>query len=238
MKLRNILLILCFTLPANVIFCQETSSINTDRPDQSDGVFTLGRNKLQLETGILYGKVDESDYVLHDIMLRYGLFNGTELRVEVDYGNYFGLKGVMPATFSIKQRIISGHGIIPAITAIGYVTVPFLSTENFRPDKVPVALTMAFENPITEQFTLSYNLGIFTDGGNDELNWIITANLGYSPLDQVSFFAEYYTTIVPGFKSVGNMDFGVAWLVKQNLNLISLQALVYPIFSMRSGSAQ
>lgn len=214
---RTILFFLLL-FPATQAFAQDSEPISTDRPDQSDGVYTLPKNAFQLETGLLYGK-ESDDYFFHNTMLRYGLFNKTEVRLEIDYGRQFGITGLLPTSISIKQALIEQNGLLPAISAIGSVALPFLSSSEFRPDKVPLGLTLAFENELSDHFSLAYNLGGFGDGYSDELNWLVTANLGYSPIEKVSFFLEYFATYADGIPPDHNADMGVLWLLKNNLQL-------------------
>lgn len=207
-----------FLLLSGSIFCQNTLPINTDRPDQSDGVFTLSPGTFQLETGLTYGK-SVDDYLLHNTMFRLGLLSSTEIRVAIDYGKQSGDTGLMPIGISIKQGLIENRGALPAMTIIGSINLPFLASNVFEPNKIPVGLTLAFENGLSDTFSLSYNLGVFTDGASDEPNWLATANLGYAPLEKIAFFLEYFATYTKIAPPDHNVDAGVAWLLKNNLQL-------------------
>jgi len=213
-------LLFCFLLLllTDSAFCQESIPINTDRPDQSDGVYTLPQHDLQLETGLIYGNAS-GGYFLHNTMLRYGLLTKTELRLAIDYGLRQNAGAILPVSLSVKQAMLGQKGIIPAITAVGSIGLPFSATSNARPGKVPATLVLAFENEISDQLSFSYNLGSFSDGGNSHLNWLVTANIGYSPLEKYSFFAEYFSSFVPGLRSEHNVDVGLSWLLKNNLQL-------------------
>lgn len=209
---------LLLLLLADSAFCQQSSPINTDRPDQSNGVYTLPKHDFQLETGLTYGNTS-GDYFLHNTMIRYGLMTKTELRLEVDYGLQQHTGGILPASLSVKQAIREQAGVLPAITAVGSIGLPFSATSNFRPDKVPVALALAFENELSDQFSFSYNFGPFLDGENSRLNWLVTANMGYSPMEKWSLFAEYFSNFTRGLGPEHNIDIGLLWLLKNNLQL-------------------
>ncbi len=198
--------------------CQTTEPINTDRPDQSDGTYTLPRNAYQLETGLTYGK-EGNHYLLHDIMLRYGLTSKTELRLLVDYGRVNSKTGIMPVGISFKRQIISAHSWIPDISAIGYVRLPMLGTNNFKPDKIPATLLLAFQNDISEKLSIGYNLGSSLDGESTRKNWILTASMGYSSSRIFSFFIEYFSQFTDSARPEHNIDIGAMWLLEDDLQL-------------------
>ena len=80
----------------------QVESINTDRPDQSDGIYTIPKNTFQLENGITITK----QTVINNLMLRYGLTPSTEIRLLLNAGKEFKNKGLLPISLSFKQRII------------------------------------------------------------------------------------------------------------------------------------
>ncbi len=211
------LLFLWLLLPAAASYGQ--GPINTDRPDQSTGVYTLAKNAFQLETGLLYGGVSASDYLLHNTMLRYGLFKKTEVRVSLDYGRQFGATGILPVNLSVKQALVAQNGVLPAITAIADLSLPFLASDPFRPANLPAGLTLAFENELSDHFSLTYNVGAFADGERDRPNWLVTTNIGYAPVAQVALFLEYFATYAGGVPPDHNADAGILWLLKDNLQL-------------------
>ena len=92
-KLRHSILFLCLFIPLLVI-SQYTDVINSNRPGLSVSAYAVGKNVLQLETGLFYEQQDHS--VLNtlsnifgtDISLRYGLlFERLELNWESTFQN-------------------------------------------------------------------------------------------------------------------------------------------------------
>ena len=81
-KLKNnlFLLFLCLCCTSLAI-AQNDENINTDRPDQSEGVYTLPKGQFQIENGYVFSKEDSSA----NLMLRYGLITNTEIRLEGDF---------------------------------------------------------------------------------------------------------------------------------------------------------
>lgn len=82
--MRNIplqnLLLLIFSLTGSIANAQYTETINSNRPGNSQGAFSVGTNVLQFEAGGYYGNDDhilrasESSILGADYAIRYGLF--------------------------------------------------------------------------------------------------------------------------------------------------------------------
>ncbi len=188
----------------------QVNNINTDRPDQSDGVYTITKNKLQLENGITVAK----ETFINNFMLRYGVTPSTEIRILIDAGKEGGISGLKPITFSIKQRVLKQRKIIPAITFVGYVSFEKLASKNFQSNRIPFEVKLAFENELSDKFSLGYNLG--TSNNFTDIN--ITMGLSYAPTDKILTFVEYFSTVTTQ-TTEHNIDFGIMFLVKPQLQL-------------------
>lgn len=199
-------------------FSQATGPINTDRPDQSDGTYTLPAGGLQLETGLTLGE-EENSYLLHNTMLRFGVLPETEVRLSVDYGRMSSTTGIQPVGISVKRRLVLQKGALPDITAVGNIGLPFLSTANFRPGKAPASLLLAFQNDLSDRFSLGYNFGWLRDGETSRDNWVLTSSVGYAPVEKLSFFVEYFSQFAGGVRPDHHIDAGIAWLPKGHIQL-------------------
>ncbi|MCW5915149.1 MAG: transporter [Chitinophagaceae bacterium] len=208
-KLRTFsLLVLCLCISG--ISQAQKEKINTDRPDQSDGIYTVSKGSFQLENGLMI-----ADRVFeNNLLLRYGVGRTTELRLLVDAGKEQDNKGVNPITFSVKQRIVQQRNILPAISFSGYLSYGKLASKEFQSDTWGSELTLAFENEITDRFTLGYNVG--TTHRFDNL--ILTAGLGYDATEKVSAYLEYFSTIASTL-SEHNIDAGLLYLVHPQMQL-------------------
>lgn len=188
----------------------QVESINTDRPDQSDGVYTIPKNTFQLENGITVAK----QTVINNLMLRYGLTPSTEIRLLLDVGKEFENKGLLPISLSFKQRIIEQKEIIPAMTLVGYVAFEQLASKDFKGNKLPFEIKMAFENEINEKFSIGYNLG--TSNQFKDLN--LSAALGYNINDKISTFIEYFSTLSKNGNE-HNIDAGILYIINPKLQI-------------------
>lgn len=104
----RLFLLLCFTVTR---LAAQDENINTDRPDQSDGVYTLTKKYFQVEEGITLGK----NLFTNNLMIRYGLTTSTEIRLLSDAGKIDDWKGFLPFTLSVKQKIIKQKNGFPPL---------------------------------------------------------------------------------------------------------------------------
>ncbi|HOZ89628.1 MAG: transporter [Bacteroidia bacterium] len=202
----QLFLLLLFT--ATHLRAQE-ENINTDRPDQSDGVYTLTKKHFQIEEGVTIGK----NLFVNNLMLRYGLTNSTEIRLLSDVGKIDESNGFLPLTISVKQKIIKQKNLIPAITAVGYMSYEKIASKDFQTNNISYELKLAFENEVNENFTVSYNAGL-----TDEFKTFnYTLNLGYSPIEKLSLFAEYFGSVNSSVQH--NADAGILILLYPKLQV-------------------
>ncbi|MDR2206492.1 MAG: transporter [Flavobacteriaceae bacterium] len=201
--------ILFLLFVSGFVFSQ--TPINTDRPDQSDGVYVLPKNKMQIENGFTFAEKT----ALNNFMFRYGLSGSTEIRALLDFGMQNSEKGLLPATFSIKQRIVSQKGIFPAITFSGYVSSGYLASKAFHNHEFTFSFITAFENKITDSFAVSYNIG--TSSFHKDI--LFTACFNYAFSEKLTGFAEYFSNFEKTLKPNHNTDFGLLYLMNSNFQI-------------------
>lgn len=207
------IIIICYNAAGQI-----NEPINTDRPDQSDGTYTLTKNIFQLETGLIYGKAEKS-FFTHSTMLRYGITSSTEARLLFDYGKIASETGIFAPGISLKQHLCSQKKLLPEITAVGYVRLPFLATNNFKTENPSLTFLLAFQNDFSNKFSISYNIGRTFDKDATENIWIITTSLGFMATNKISFFAEYFSSFAKVLKPSNNADAGVLWLLNNKFQI-------------------
>lgn len=146
-RIKKIVLILTLLLGVNTNCMAQEITINTDRPDQSDGVSTVPIGKFQIEEGVTLAK----NTAINNLMMRYGITHSTEIRLLLDAGEEFKNYGLQPITLSLKQRIIEQHKFIPAISFVGYLSYGRIATKDFQNNDWPFQVKFAFENEITDR---------------------------------------------------------------------------------------
>ncbi|MCO6460887.1 MAG: transporter [Saprospiraceae bacterium] len=141
-------------------------------------------------------------------MVRYGITNSTEIRLLSDAGKEHENYGLQPVTLSLKQKIIGQKNIIPAISFVGYLSYDQLANKDFRNKEWPFHLLLAFENELSENLSISYNVGT----SNQFKNLDLTLNMGYSPTAKISTFVEYFSSLGK-ISNEHNLDAGVLYLI-------------------------
>ncbi|MBK9959460.1 MAG: transporter [Chitinophagaceae bacterium] len=208
-KIKNHILHIVFCFPLGEAFSQ-INPINTDRPDQGDGVFTIPKNSWQLENGLIFAK----QTIPNNLLLRYGITQSTELRLVTDAGKEMQSTGLKPIVFSVKQRLIQQKKIIPAISFVGYISNEKWASKNFRGNDIQYELKLAMENEISDKFSLGYNVG----ASNEFKNLNITAGISYAASNKISTYVEYFSSLSKAANE-HNADIGVLYLLKPQLQL-------------------
>lgn len=188
----------------------QTERINTDRPDQTDGVYTIPANTFQIENGITIARAT----LQNNFMLRYGAGKSTEIRFAIDAGKEDGSTGIKPATFSLKQRFLNQKGAIPSIALIGEVSVGKFATHDFRTDEFPFVLKLSFENDLSEKFSIESNIG--TSNKFRDVNFTLEG--GYALSGNASIYLEYFSTFYNA-GSEHNMDAGILYGITNRLQI-------------------
>ncbi len=203
-KIQKIIVTLLFIFGASNYCSSQDITINTDRPDQSDGVSTVPKWKFQIEEGITLAE----NTAINNIMLRLGITNSTEIRLLLDAGKELNSFGIKPIAISVKQRMIKQMELIPAISFVGYLSYSQIATKDFQSEKWPFELKLAFENEITDKVSLGYNIGT----SNEFENLNLTAGVGYAITNELSSFAEYFSTFRK-LDNEHNIDIGIMYLI-------------------------
>ena len=205
-----ILLLFLSTVPS---FSQQHEAINTDRPDQSDGTYTVPKNSLQVENGFT---IADKTY-MYNLMLRYGISNSTEIRLLGDVGSEFGAKGIAPVSVSIKQRLLreqTAYKFIPEITFVAYASYEKIASSDFASNTFSTEYKLVFENKLSEQIGVGYNIG--TDKEFEDLN--LTTAFTYEPSETLLFYLEYFGTL-SNEEDEHNIDAGVMYKINPLLQV-------------------
>jgi hypothetical protein len=203
MNKQYLLLALIISISSS-LWAQTNESLNTDRPDQSEGVYTLPKGQFQAENGLVFGKEEITD----NLMFRYGLITNTEVRLEAN----FDLKtpDFSSTVFSVKQRLWQSERYLPCVSLIGYGQYSKAEATPYSFDAC-----LAFESVLTNNLSLAYSLSSVQQF--EAYNF--TTELNYTPTAKFWGFVEYYATYQPHCAPLHNIDVGIAYFLKPNLQL-------------------
>ena len=242
---------LIFLNISSKLYSQKLPLLVTDRPDITESALTVQKNRLQIETGFLFLKrenlnlnsgsgVDSGMYTvlnkdisLPGVLFRYGISSFAELRLgllikysEVSYDKFYegsNSTDLAPVNIGGKLELGEQDGIIPTAAVILQGEIPALSTESDTESKdwFDPSVVFCFNNSLTNNFSLGYNIGFDLSDGFTEGNGVFySLAAGYSFSDRFSGFVEYFGStnfyhLIPN----NGMDFGFTFLISNNIQL-------------------
>lgn len=201
----------------------QEAEFTADRPGASTGPGVVGKNIIQLEQGVQYdGNGGPGSFTFSNTLLRYGLFEGVELRLGGD-ALVYNVDDEWRAAFTginlgSKITCFEGHGAIPAISFMASLSIPSSGTEGFAVEHLAPALYLLFENPINDWLSVGYNVGAEWDGALPGASTFVALCLGFSITERLGCFAESYNY----FSKYGNTyaaDFGFNYMVGKRVQL-------------------
>jgi len=198
--------------------------LNPDRPGETKTPELVKGNNLQLELGFRKEKKDETQnlYQHPEAILRYGLFNALELRMELvsqtikDNSGKDNLTGITPVYFGLKAKILPENNWLPSIGAFAKVGFPSLASGDYFVDGIPFEFRTLFNNNITSRFSLQYNLGVAWNETNyhvDNKQWMYTMAPTYKITDRFHVFIEEYAFLRNGTSAEHYLDGGVQYFL-------------------------
>ncbi|MBX0332257.1 transporter [Pontibacter sp. HSC-14F20] len=225
MKIKKALVpvLLVFLFCALLLPAQAQEELSADRPDNSQGPGIISRGYVQLEAGYNYQKLNANirTYAYPTALLRIGLLEGVELRVQgavkdsvIENGTERHIKGWGPLSVGTKVRIWEEKGWRPEAALSAMLTLP-LASEVFKPDNPEPQLGLGFSNALSEKLELTYTLGYgWTDG---EPVRSYGANLTRQFIDKLMLYLEVFGSKEKSETAEHQADVGILYLVLPNL---------------------
>lgn len=164
--MRKIVLF-ALALPLCCAAAEPDSWISTDRPDFVDSPETVGKGRVQLETGFLQSKEERST----PLLLRVGVLDDVELRFETDGRITDRIDPARPHGWgdlglSAKWQLREGEGGTPSVGVIGQFD--FASgSHGFRGEGTRPSLRMPVEWELPHDLTLGMMPGLYRDRDED-----------------------------------------------------------------------
>lgn len=190
--------------------------INTDRPDQTESPFVMGKRSLQIESGFLYNKFDKhkSAYIFRNL-IRYGISHWMEVRLLTEEGAnrevYIEetVQSTYPLAASTKILIARDQKWKTAVTLVGYVELPFTATTRERKEYWSPCVLMAFGNKFNKTFSVEYNVGLKQNAYDPEWGGVFNTSFKYFFTRKFQGFTEYYSQLSFDKTSDHNIDTGL-----------------------------
>ena len=201
---------------------QTTEPIEADRPDQTETPSLVPKGMFQVESGFSYQKdsPNTSTLALPSVLWKYGVNNNFELRLiteleneSVNADNYFGLR---PILIGCKIKICEEDGLIPKTAFIGHLSIPKAASERYKTDFYAPEFRFTMQHSLSENWSLSYNLGSEWDGFLAEPTFIYTLTTGYSITEKLGSYAELFGFAPQNDIAYHHFDGGFTYLISQN----------------------
>ena len=228
--MKRIIFSFLFLLSLSVLVAQESEfTISADRPGMATGVDIMPFKKVQFETGFQWDYSGTSAITLPTAMLRFGLSDFAELRLQYDgtLTENLGAQwsyNVEPLTIGTKIKVLEGGQYVPAISFMANLAIPSTS-DLARTMHVAPSLYLLFQNDITDWFNVGYNVGVEWNGEDAIPATFLAICLGFGITDNFGAFLESYNYFTRYDLSTGktavdaNLDFGFNYIVHPRIQL-------------------
>lgn len=216
------IIIILLLLPS-ICLAQE---LITDRPDQTESALTVPIYTMQIETGLSYESLKESDigvsnYTLGGTLFRYGVFDNIEFRLGTAYliktaqNNKSGFGDFLLGT---KINLMREDHAPLDVGILARALLP-IGDAAFNPVKVEPEIIMALSKSVSERFSVSMNLGGSWYSLIDEIYYIYSAAMGYSLNDLTAFFVEVYGSLFTSYSPIHKFNGGFTYLASNQIQL-------------------
>ncbi|GAA4940427.1 hypothetical protein GCM10023314_11560 [Algibacter agarivorans] len=202
----------------------------TDRPDATESPSTIPVGYIQVETGAFYESFEENNikndtYTFNTTLVRLGLLDNLELRLGWDFVehkiNGFDniSSGFNPLLLGAKIAISEEKGCFPEIGFLGHLYLPFTAGKDYKPETTGVDFRFSFAHTLSENSSLSYNLGAQWGDDSPEAAYVYTIAYGLGLTAKLSAYAELYGDLPENNKANHLWDAGLTYLISDNVQL-------------------
>jgi hypothetical protein len=209
----------------NISIAQNLSTIQTDRPDQTECPFIVPENYFQFENGFSYEKINSNSHeiVAPAILTKFGIHNHFELRLIIEYvaaqNDFNVVSGFKPIYIGFKTRIFKENGIVPTTSFIGHISIPKLATNRFQTTYYAPEFRFTMQHTVSAKQTISYNIGAEWNGETPTTTFVYTLTTGYSLTERIGCYIEIYGFIPQNQHPDHRLDGGFTYLLNQNHQL-------------------
>jgi hypothetical protein len=213
---------------------EDIGPISTDRPDQTDGTTIMPSGFLQYETGSFYSSEDndlsrQELLIYTNNLIRYGINNHLELRLSGDILKISKteksenirnrITGTGPIALGTKFHLCEEKKARPALSMSAIVKLPFLAVSELRPTfPAPTVKLLAAHN-LTENISLSYNVGADWLGKSAVPVGLYSVSLGIGLFKGMTLFTESFGLISKDSKPQYYTDAGFTYLLGKNFQI-------------------
>ncbi len=226
-------------------YSQTSKSIVSGRPGQAIAPVCVGKNVFQIETGFDFTGtsspsgvymapeqefLNQSQSYLNATLLRFGLGERVEMHSGWEFRNddyslvdtlgaaqNSSVGGISFSSVGWRFTILEGEGLKPSVAYQFSMKLNIL-TEVYKLSQVAPNMNVAASSNITDNLTITINMGADWDGENPRQTAFYIFNVGYSLGDKFGIFVENYGSFGTELLDI-KYDGGIAFLINNDLQL-------------------
>ncbi|MDV6168185.1 transporter [Flavobacterium sp. DG1-102-2] len=199
--------------------------IDTDRPDQTETPSIVPAKRFQMENGFVHQQnaKSESELALPTSLWKFGVSKNVELRVDTDLiynkSHDSTSTGLSPITAGIKVKLWEEKGFIPMTSLITQVLLPKVASGQLQVKYLAPELRLLFQNSITDDIDLGYNVGMKWDGESTDPTYEYTLSPNISITDKLKAYIEIYGFMPQQKHPEEWFDGGLMFLITKNVQV-------------------
>ncbi len=199
--------------------------IDTDRPDQTESPVTIHKKWFQLEHGLDMVRDNRISSYGSGTLLRYGLLNKLEVRLEADiiYSPSTQISAatteLQPVSLGTKVSLCEQKAWLPKTSLLVHVGIPSLAARSFKNLHAAPGIILTFQNDLSKIISWGYNAGLEWDGENTSPTYIYTFSNGINLSSRLYCFLEVFGSVSRIDVPQHNLDAGFSLLLNKNCKI-------------------
>ena len=199
--------------------------IETDRPDQTETVAIVPKGHFQMENGFQHTQSGKgaSDLLLPTSLSKFGISNKIELRLITDlvYNRAAdsSATGLEPIVLGVKVNLWKQKGLLPEFSVIAQAQLPKLASKNLQTKHIAPEIQLLFENTITDDIDVGYNIDAHWDGVSTNPEYEYTFSPSYKFTDKLKGYVESFGYLPPHQHADHWVDGGLIFLINKNVQI-------------------
>lgn len=203
-------------------------TIVTDRPDQTESSSTVPKGSFQIETGVLVGfteadDLSERNLLLPSTLFRIALTECLEIRFvsqfESNKNKTFEetFSGISDLEVGAKVQLFKKEDVNTEMAFLSHLILP-TGSKAVTNDEFGTINKLSISHELSDKMGLGYNFGYDYFGrGKGNITYSIALGIGIT--DKLGVYVEPYGALVEIDQHEANFDAGIAYLIKDNLQL-------------------
>ncbi len=208
-----------------------TAPLVTDRPDFTESTDAVPRGHFQIEAGYTYTHDSRGggtgSHTAGEMLLRVGLFNNVELRIE--WPNFERLAAAGTSTTGLsdigvgfKYNLIEQRGMRPHFGIIGQIRAP-TGSASFSSEGVDPAVKLLWAYDVTDRFSVAGNVNFesVTEANDRVFQMAASGSIALSITDRLGTYVEYFGfyPVDRGSRATHFANTGLTYLITDNFQL-------------------